>query len=176
MTTAEFMAELQRRAEKADRPIPAIAAELVAECRGDDDLLVGITDWLFERAPSIVGEEMRKWAPKPERKRAAPTNQVQRFGTAAKAGDLATLSDYRLTYVVNGVEKPLGAMTSKDHQHVATSFQQIGESSLMLAAVHRQIAKLIGGAGPTATTESVISEAKYAQLLERLAPSLALAP
>ncbi len=170
--TASFSAEIRRRAENDQRPAPTIARELVEEVNATPDhpLAASMHAWLVERAPSLVGSEVRKWAPKRERTRAEPTNKVERFGMAAKRGDLEALSDFRLVYVIDGTEKPLGEMTGHDHTKVANGLQNIGENSLMLAALHRQLGRVLG----STRTADAMTEAKYREVMAKVAPALAI--
>lgn len=170
--TAPFLTEVRRRAGIDLRPAPTVARELIEEITAAEGhpLAEPMHVWLMERAPSLVGSEVRKWAPKRERSRSEPTNKVERFGMAAKRGDVEALSDFRLVYVIDGEEKPLGEMTGHDHLKVAGGLQSIGENSLMLAALHRQVGRMIG----STRTADAMDEAKYRACIERFAPALAL--
>lgn len=166
MDRSDFAAVLAARA--GDGPVPKVAAEIVADPAQREALV----EWLLDRAPALVGRELKRLAPPPERQRSAPTTTVERFQCAAGAGDIEALSDFGLVYRVRSVDKCLGDLTASDHREVAAGFQSIGESSLMLSAVHRQIARLIERAGSSATTSQVVSPEQYRALLERLAPAL----
>ena len=80
------------------------------------------------------------------------------------------LSDFRLVYVIDGTEKPLGEMTGHDHTKVANGLQNIGENSLMLAALHRQLGRVLG----STRTADAMTEAKYREVMAKVAPALAI--
>lgn len=178
MTDADetiFLNECKRRATEATTPVPAIARALVDDLleRGEDDpLLQSMMCWLVERAPAMVAKEMRRWRPKAEPSvdmRGAKT-AVSTFGAAVKANDLDALADFGLAYRVGGTEKVLADLTGADHAEVANGFQAIGEQSLMLATMHRQISRLLG----SKRTADVLTPEQYRQLITKACPGLAL--
>lgn len=177
-----FLAECRRRAETTPKPCPKIAADLVSEVSAlpvDDPLRKSMDVWLATKARVMVEREMQRWKPKrpdPAGKSGVNQSPVRKFLGAATTNDLDALADYRLSLVVDAttrLEKPLGELTARDHRSVACSMQAIGERSLLLASVHRQVATLIDRSGPGATTADVIPPEKYRALLVRLAPALA---
>lgn len=166
-----FLTECRRRAEGAEEKPALIARRLVDELleRDEDDpLLQSMMCWLVERAPAIVAKEMNRWTSRSPRK--APEVKVERFRHAVRSGDVDALADFGLVYVVDGTEKLLGDMTGDDHRKVAQGFQSIAEQSSLVAAFHREMAKVVG----SRRTADVVNEQQYRQLITRLTPALGL--
>lgn len=141
-----------------------------------DDARELLTDWLLDRAPAVVAQEIRaingplaRSEPDYIPARRDPTGTA--FATAARTGDIATLRDFTLVYRIDGVEKTLGEMTGDDHKWAADAFQAIGQSSLMMAAIHRQVGRLLG----RRRTADALTPDELGQLVEKIRPQIAAA-
>lgn len=120
--------------------------------------------WLGSMAPSVVEGEIKRI--RATHRAGGHRRKVQSFAERVaryELGDIAALADFSVIYVVAGHQKPLGEMTGADHLTVASGFQQLGMKALMLAAIHRQIARRVG----SSTTREVFSSDEYARLLRQ---------
>lgn len=146
--------------------------QVLAGDKGDTarDLLTG---WLVDRAAAVVASEIRALTRQHRPPSSTPPRRDQRaaFATAARTGDIATLRDFTLVYRIDGVEKTLGEMTGDDHRWAAEAFQAIGQSSLMMAAIHRQVGRLLG----RRRTQDALTETELGQLVEKIRPQIAAA-
>lgn len=158
---------------------PALAAMWLFDAAHEDEALADeLNVWIWERAETTIAQEIARLRRADQTKRprgtGRPKNSVtSRFSEALDTyqdtADVEALTSFRLILKTDdhGGEKPLGEMVAADHKFVAGRFQQIGHSSLMMAAVHRQVARLMS-ARPEATTEEMMTQDQYRGLFAKL--------
>lgn len=153
--------------EHGDLPVPVIAGKVRAKLEEDD--AGALEDWLHENLEILIALSVRRVRRKRRADEPRDDGPKKRFTIAAQSGDKELLAEFltfrdEATVREDGTVKDVADFNADDHLYVAGTYQQRGQTALMLAAFHRQVAKLVGHR----RTSDVMSEDAYAALHDRL--------
>lgn len=146
-----------------DLVVSVEASKLVARlAETDPDLLRG---WLANNAEQFVSDALGARL-RSKRAYVRRTSQVRAFSAAAQSGDLTRLHPFRIRHIVDehNTQRSVGHMTGDDHVFVAQSYDMSAQTSQMLAAFHRAVARKVG----SRRTEEVMDEDTYLRLYESI--------
>lgn len=173
--------QLLDEAAASDLPTPLWGNEIYDRCtKGDAELAWdGLNAWMWDQAEKLIGREVQRrrgllHAKANGKRGVGAPKAASRFSEAldrhrdGRVG-LEHLTDFALLMRVSddGDEKTIGELTSSDHMYVADRFQGVGESSLMLAAIHRQVGRLLMK-NPSLTTADAMSQDQYRVLVGKI--------
>jgi hypothetical protein len=160
----EMSVVLGRILESGDDIVVSVeASKLVAHlAETDPDLLRG---WLTSNAEQFVSDALGARL-RSKRAYVRRTSQARAFSTAAQSGDVTKLKPFQVRHIVDDhhTQRAVGQMTGDDHVFVAQSYDLSAQTSQMLAAFHRAVARKVG----SRRTEEVMDEETYLRLYESI--------
>lgn len=139
------------------------ANKLVAKlAETDPELLRG---WLAANAEQFVADALGSRL-RSKRGHVRRTSQARAFSTAARSGDPVALRPFRTRHIVDDhyTQRAVGKMNGNDHLFVAQSYDMSAQTSQMLAAFHRAVARRVGDR----LTEEVMNEDAYLRMYESI--------
>jgi uncharacterized membrane protein YccC len=160
----EMNALMSRVLESSDDIVVAVeASKLVAHlAETDPELLRG---WLAVNAEQFVADTLGSRL-RSKRGYVRRTSTARAFAVAARSGDLAALHPFRTRHIVDDryTQRAVGKMDGNDHLFVAQSYDLSAQTSQMLAAFHRAVARRVGDR----KTEEVMDEDTYLRMYESI--------
>jgi hypothetical protein len=107
-----------------------------------------LDEWLHARAERLVTSVITKrlQSERHQCQRNAKRSAFRDAAELAASGDFEGMSSFAAVYSVapDHARRQVRDMTGADHKFVADTYQASGQRELMLAAFHRQVAKVVG--------------------------------